>query len=64
MEKNDEKKKYESKKNYSRKWAKSNINVSLDREVVKQLKESLCGSQSIKSYIEDLIKSNIIKIED
>lgn len=54
-----EKKIYESKKVYSKKWAKSNINVSLDRDVINELKERLNGSQSIKSYIENLIKKSI-----
>lgn len=58
MEKNEEKKQYESKKAYSKKWAKSNVNVSLDREVIEQLKKSLNGRQTIKSYIEALIKNN------
>lgn len=59
MEKNSKKKQYESKKEYSKKWAKSNINVSLDREVIESLKVHLCGNQTIKSYIESLIKDSL-----
>lgn len=59
MEKNEERKQYESKKTYSKKWAISNVNVSLDREVIEQLKVSLGGRQTIKSYIEALIKNNM-----
>lgn len=53
-----EKKEYKSKKEYSKKWAKSNINVSLNREIIYELKNYLNGTQTIKSYIESLIKNN------
>lgn len=59
MEKNVEKKQYKSKKEYSKKWASSNINVSLDRETVENLKNYLDGKQTIKSYIESLIKNSL-----
>ncbi len=49
------KKIYESKLD----WNKNNVNVSLDRELIAKLKESLDGRQSIKSYIEALIKNNM-----
>lgn len=53
-----EKKEYKSKKEYSKKWAKYNINVSLNREIIDELKNSLNGTQTIKSYIESLIKNS------
>lgn len=54
-----EKKKYDSKKNYSQNWSKLNVNVSLDRELISRLKYILNDKQSLKSYIEDLIKNSI-----
>lgn len=51
-------KKYESKALYSKKWAKQNVNVSLDRATIERLKIHLDGKQTIKSYIEDLIKNS------
>jgi hypothetical protein len=55
-----EKKKYDSKKKYSIEWAKSNVNVSLNRELINKLKIVLNDKQSIKSYIEDLIGKKIV----
>lgn len=46
------KKIYESKLD----WNRNNVNVSLDRELILKLKESLGDKQSLKSYIENLIK--------
>lgn len=53
-----EKKIYESKKNYSKKYNKENISIQLNRSLVQRLKENI-GDQSLKSYIENLIKSQI-----
>lgn len=53
-----EKKIYESKKNYSKKYNKENISIQLNRSLVQKLKENI-GDQSLKSYIENLIKSQI-----
>jgi hypothetical protein len=55
-----EKKKYDSKKVYSKEWAKYNVNVSLNRELINKLKIVLNDKQSIKSYIEDLIEKKIV----
>jgi hypothetical protein len=49
------KKIYESKLD----WNKNNVNVSLDRELIDELKLSLGGRQTLKSYIESLIKNNL-----
>lgn len=47
-----------SKRNYGDKYNKENVNVQLNRELIKNLKENLSG-QSIKSYIENLIKFDL-----
>ena len=54
MEKND-KKVYESKKIYGKKYNISNINVQMDRELVSQLREKI-GDTSLKSFFEGYIK--------
>lgn len=53
-----EKKIYESKRTYSKKYNKENISIQLNRSLVQKLKENI-GDQSLKSYIENLIKSQI-----
>lgn len=50
-----EKKYYQSKQDYGKKWNKSNINVSLNRKLVENLKTKIVD-QSLKSFIEGLIK--------
>jgi hypothetical protein len=50
-----EKKVYESKKIYGKKYNKSNINVQMDRELVSQLRESI-GDTSLKSFFEEYIR--------
>lgn len=52
------KKVYESKKFYYLKYNKENISVQLNRELIEELKLTL-SDQSVKSYIEDLIKNSI-----
>ena len=54
MEKND-KKIYESKKVYGKKYNKSNINIQLDRELVLRLRDKI-SPRTLKSYLEDYIK--------
>ena len=56
-----EKKIYESKKTYSKKYNKENISIQLNRSLVQRLRENI-GDQSIKSYIENLIKSQITNL--
>lgn len=51
-----DKKSYPSKIKYTKKWNKSNINVSIDRELVENLKTQL-NDKSLKSVIEDMIKN-------
>jgi hypothetical protein len=56
------KKIYESKKIYGQKYNKSNAHVQLDREIIESLKEKLSGSNtSLKSYLENLIQSDLDK---
>ena len=50
-----EKKVYESKKVYGKKYNKSNINVQMDRELVSQLRESI-GDTSLKNFFEEYIR--------
>lgn len=57
MEKSD-KKVYESKKIYGKKYNASNINVQLDRELVSKLREKI-GSISVKEYLQDLIRKSL-----
>ncbi len=42
---------------YKLDWNKNNVNVSLDRDLISELK-SILGKQSLKSYIEGLIRSD------
>lgn len=50
-----EKKVYESKKVYGKKYNKSNINVQMDRELVSQLREKI-GDVTLKSFLEEYIR--------
>jgi hypothetical protein len=50
-----EKKIYESKKIYGKKYNKSNINVQMDRELVSQLREKI-GDTTLKSFFEEYIR--------
>lgn len=50
-----EKKVYESKKVYGKKYNKSNINVQMDRELVSQLREKI-GDVTLKSFFEEYIR--------
>jgi hypothetical protein len=58
MNKND-KKVYESKRIYGDKYNKENVNVQLNRELINELKDKLTKNQTMKSYIEELIKNNL-----
>lgn len=49
-----EKKVYESKKIYGKKYNQSNINIQLDRELVSKLRDKI-GNQSVKSFLENYI---------
>lgn len=54
-----EKKIYESKKIYGKKYNKLNINVQLNRELIDNLRKKLENQGiSIKDYIENLIKND------
>lgn len=54
-----EKKVYESKKVYGKKYNKLNINVQLNREVIDNIRPRLESEGiSIKDYIENLIKND------
>jgi hypothetical protein len=46
-----EKKVYESKKIYGKKYNQSNINIQLDRDLVSKLRDKI-GNQSVKSFLE------------
>ena len=50
-----EKKVYESKKIYGKKYNKSNINVQMDRELVSKLRDKI-GGVTLKNFFEDYIK--------
>ena len=50
-----EKKVYESKKIYGKKYNKSNINVQMDRELVSQLRERI-GDTTLKNFFEKYIR--------
>lgn len=50
-----EKKVYESKKVYGKKYNKSNINVQMDRELVSQLRERI-GDTTLKNFFEEYIR--------
>ena len=50
-----EKKVYESKKIYGKKYNKSNINVQMDRELVSQLREKI-GDTTLKNFFEEYIR--------
>jgi hypothetical protein len=50
MEKKD-KKIYESKKIYGKKYNKKNINIQLDRDLVNRLRDKI-GNQSLKNFLE------------
>lgn len=55
-----EKKQYESKKIYGKKYNKLNLNVSIDRELVIKLREKLSiNNISIKKFLEDYIKKSL-----
>lgn len=56
MEKNERIK--ESKRKYGKKYNKTNISVQLDRDLIEIVKSKLNGI-SLKSYIEDLIRSGL-----
>jgi hypothetical protein len=49
-----------SKRNYGDKYNKENVNVQLNRELIEKVKLRIKNKQSIKSYIESLIKENLI----
>jgi hypothetical protein len=49
-----------SKRNYGDKYNKGNVNVQLNRELIEKVKLRIKNKQSIKSYIESLIKENLI----
>ena len=53
-----EKKHYQSKNDYGKKWNKSNINVSISRDLVTKLKSKI-GMVSLKSYLESLIQRDL-----
>jgi len=54
------KKVYESKKLYSKKYNKSHSTVQIDRELYNQLKESLKNKNiSIRDFISNLIKNSL-----
>ena len=53
-----EKKTYESKKIYGKKYNESNINVQLDRELIMRLRDKI-KPLTIKSYLESFIKNNL-----
>jgi hypothetical protein len=56
------KKVYESKKTFSIKYNKQNINVLVDRQLIDLLKEKLKDTNtSLKSYLENLIQSDLDK---
>lgn len=59
MKEKIKKSQYESTKKYTKEYNKLNINVQLDRELIKNLKDRLDGSVSLKYYIEKLIKKDI-----
>jgi hypothetical protein len=50
-----EKKVYESKKIYGKKYNQSNINVQMDRELVSQLREKI-GDTTLKNFFEEYIR--------
>jgi len=54
-----EKKVYESKKLYGKKYNRSNINVQLDRDLVSKLRNKI-GEQSVKKFLEKYI-NDILK---
>lgn len=53
---------YESKKKYAKLWNEKNINVTLDRELIDQLKLKI-GDQTLKSFFEDMIREYLKKNE-
>jgi hypothetical protein len=52
------KKDYQSTKEYSKKYNKENINIQINRNLISKLRKQI-GSETIKSYIENLIKEKI-----
>ena len=52
------KKDYQSTKEYSKKYNKDNINIQINRNLISKLRKQI-GSETIKSYIENLIKEKI-----
>jgi hypothetical protein len=57
MEKKD-KKIYESKKIYGKKYNKKNINIQLDRDLVNRLRDKI-GNQSLKNFLEIYINETL-----
>lgn len=55
-----EKKVYESKKIYGKKYNQSNINIQLDRELINDLRDKI-GDQPIKKFLENYIREFLIK---
>lgn len=51
------KKTYESTKNYNRIYNSNNINVQLDRNLIKELRSKMNKDSTTKSFIEELIKN-------
>lgn len=52
------KKKYESTKLYSDKYNKDNINVQLNRDIIKKVRDKI-GDMTLKDYIEKLLKEKL-----
>ena len=52
MEKN--KKVYDSKKIYAKKYNQSNINIQLDRDLVNQIRNKI-GNKTLKNFLESYI---------
>jgi hypothetical protein len=50
---------YKSTKEYNKKYNSENINVQLNRELINKVKDKLDGSNTLKSYIEELIKNDL-----
>ena len=55
-----EKKVYESKRLYGKKYNQKNINVQLDRDLVSKLRDKI-GEQSVKNFLEDYINNYLEK---
>jgi len=59
MKEKIKKSQYESTKAYTKEYNKLNINVQLDRDLIKKVKDILDDKETIKSYIEDLIRRSL-----